>query len=535
MPFRLSPIVKSRLLFAGAIALVVLPTALLGIFGFWALSDLEKEPTSFYDEAKVLARELRTEIRQKVLSSLPEAIPAGKLDEEAAFAGQRNYLEGHAPMAVACLTFVDSASLNIQSGPFAPDIIKEAHWQRGLARRYLELQKNGRISGFLMEMEHTDMNSEELIVYMLGSEASGDSVPAGYWVAWVLDTERIRLQLEQGVRELKTELPLLFDIVRQGDAEISREKIRFALPIDTQMLPLWTLVVSLDERKLPAGEEWRSRFYIWFTLLAIPLLLGVVWFVSVNVRKQLAAAKKQVDFVANVTHELKTPLTSIKMFIEMLISGRVRSKEEERESLDIILRESERLGRLIDRVLLFDKLDRNVKVFDFKFQKLPDIVRETVAIFRKQFEKESDVKVSLTIEPGLPYARVDHDAIRELLLNLLTNALKYGASDKVITVRLHRDAGWFLIDVIDRGQGIPVEEQGRIFEKFYRIDNALSRKVEGSGLGLTICKSIAEAHNGAIGVASEPGKGSRFTVYLPIVELPADIDLIDDLPEDVTS
>ncbi|MCA8938506.1 MAG: two-component sensor histidine kinase, partial [Planctomycetes bacterium] len=222
------------------------------------------------------------------------------------------------------------------------------------------------------------------------------------------------------------------------------------------------------------------------------------------------------DFVANVSHELKTPLTSIRMFIEMLTLGRSSSPEEVQESLQIILRESERLGRLIDRLLDFNRLDRKTKVFNMTSMSLSEVLRETVKLYRVEEPSSQERRIKLAIEPGLPYIEGDRDALREVILNLLANADKYSPTEKPIDVRLSREGRYLLLDVVDHGQGIPLKYHTRIFEKFYRVNDELSRQVEGTGLGLSISQQIAKAHDGVIEVDSAPGQGSCFTLRLPI-------------------
>jgi signal transduction histidine kinase len=224
-------------------------------------------------------------------------------------------------------------------------------------------------------------------------------------------------------------------------------------------------------------------------------------------------ARMQSDFVSNVTHELKTPLTSIQMFVETLQKGRVKDKEEEKECLDIISNEAQRLSRLIERVLTFARLERGMREFHFRWVKVGELIRSTIAVLRTQVSHER-IKMQIRIEKDLPDVYVDPDAIREVLLNLLSNAVKYSKGEKRIHVVARQAVKNIYIDVIDFGIGISKLEKKKIFEKFYRSDSRLAREIEGTGLGLTISMQIALGHGGDIKVHSRKGEGSIFTLVI---------------------
>jgi signal transduction histidine kinase len=203
------------------------------------------------------------------------------------------------------------------------------------------------------------------------------------------------------------------------------------------------------------------------------------------------------------------------MFVETLKLGRVKNPEQVNACLDTIMSETERLGALIDHVLSFSKVENQVKKYNFQLANLAQVARDTIALFKASMSG-TDGEIRLKVLPGLPaQASFDKDAIREVLLNLLSNAIKYSGDDKFVTVQVGIDKNDLFIEVADRGIGIPAEDQQRIFEKFYRVDQALSRKVDGTGLGLAICKEIVDAHDGRITVESVWGNGSRFTVFIP--------------------
>jgi two-component system, OmpR family, phosphate regulon sensor histidine kinase PhoR len=196
--------------------------------------------------------------------------------------------------------------------------------------------------------------------------------------------------------------------------------------------------------------------------------------------------------------------------------GRVSNKEEERECLEIIAKETERLSRLIDRVLTFSKIEAGKKRFDLKLTDLPELVDETIELFKTQMRgAPKPFTIEMALLHDMPEVLCDRGSMQEVLLNLLSNAYKYGGDQKKIEVNISKRRRWALIEVRDWGMGIPRGEQSKIFQKFYRSNDLLTREVEGSGIGLTLAQSIARAHRGDITVKSKVGAGSTFTVWLP--------------------
>jgi len=283
--------------------------------------------------------------------------------------------------------------------------------------------------------------------------------------------------------------------------------------------PLDHLEVVAVRRDDDPGEtiSWaRETIYYWAIALTLLGLGAGAFVVTRTVGKEMKASELKSDFVTNVTHELKTPLTSIGMFAETLLLGRVKDKKEAQECLEIISKEADRLRTLIDRVLTFSKIEAGKKRYDLKLTDMGAMVEETCDLFRRQMRTApKPVNVEVTIVQGLTKVLADRESIEEVLLNLLSNAYKYGGHDKRIQVTVTRRRKWLAVDVQDWGVGIPWREQRKIFRKFYRANDVLTREVEGSGIGLTLARSIARAHRGDITVKSKVGKGSAFTLWLP--------------------
>ncbi len=220
-------------------------------------------------------------------------------------------------------------------------------------------------------------------------------------------------------------------------------------------------------------------------------------------------------FVSSVSHDLQTPLTSIRMFAELLRNNRHLSDREREEYLDIIHGESERLARLIRNLLDFSRMERGAKTYDFKTVDLAEIVRSVLRsmnylLRQHQFETITD----LPDEPVI--IRADGDAVIEALENLISNAVKYSSEQKVLRLTLQRDQTFVRVAVQDRGIGISPREQRRIFDTYYRARDPQVQAMGGAGLGLSLVKQIMEAHGGRVEVQSAPGKGSTFTLVFPV-------------------
>ncbi|HTM44528.1 MAG TPA: HAMP domain-containing sensor histidine kinase [Polyangiaceae bacterium] len=239
----------------------------------------------------------------------------------------------------------------------------------------------------------------------------------------------------------------------------------------------------------------------------------LVW---VFVRREANLSQLQSDFVSKVSHELRTPLTSIRLFSETLALRR-GDADAERKCVEGLSRETARLQGLIDRLLDWGQMESGRRRYHMRHTDLYAIVDEAVAAF-EPLREHRGVHIEVDLPPGLPVVLADRAAVSDALLNLLTNAHKYGGDPpriKVTAAVRGHDVG---IIVSDNGSGIPAREHKRIFQKFYRVDDRLSREREGSGLGLAIVHHVAKAHGGQVEVKSAPGAGSHFTLVLPIAQ-----------------
>ncbi len=244
----------------------------------------------------------------------------------------------------------------------------------------------------------------------------------------------------------------------------------------------------------------------------IPQIYGGVLVVLNDISELKRLERVRRDFVANVSHELKTPVASISGFAETLMNESEENPRNVREFSEIIYNEAVRLSKLINRLLDLSGLESGKSGLNIKNVDMIRLIEDTVELV-KQDGRVS--KINIIKPAGQVLVECDKELIVQVLLNLLDNALIYSPENEPITVSLEDEGEKIKVMVIDRGEGIPENEADRVFERFYRVDKARSRKTGGTGLGLSIVKHLVENHNGMTGVESTPGKGSTFYFIIP--------------------
>lgn len=224
--------------------------------------------------------------------------------------------------------------------------------------------------------------------------------------------------------------------------------------------------------------------------------------------------KVRTDFVANASHELRTPITALKGFSETLLDGAMDDKEVLIDFLNIMLKESSRLDAMVQDILQLSKLEQKKAHINMEDVNLKDVVGEVFQILHQKAELK---EISLNMEEITSvHLLADHDQLKQILLNLVGNAISYTPENGKVEVEIRKQFNEAVIKVTDNGIGIPKEEQTRVFERFYRVDKARSRNAGGTGLGLSIVKWLVENMKGRIELDSQVGKGTTFTIYLPI-------------------
>ena len=282
----------------------------------------------------------------------------------------------------------------------------------------------------------------------------------------------------------------------------------------------WSIVVRGRTPVRADSEDLRTRALLSGVVVLLLTIVAGAIAIAVGLRRQARLATLKTTFVSNVSHELRTPLTSIRMYAEMLELHADLPAAERRRQLGIIRGECGRLERLIDAVLDFASLQRGTPTLHLEYEEFGALVQQAAEEFREQAESQGFEYV-VEIEPDLPEVRVDADAMRQVVLNLLSNAVKYSDEKRWIAVRAARRGGGVGFEIEDHGIGIAPAEQERIFEDFYRVDQRLASDRPGLGLGLTLVRRIVTLHGGRVEVDSSPGRGSRFSVWLPVEQAAA--------------
>ena len=263
----------------------------------------------------------------------------------------------------------------------------------------------------------------------------------------------------------------------------------------------------------PAGDLQRRAFYA-ALLLAILVTMFAAYLLWRDLQREMRSSELRAQFVSSVSHELKTPLTAIRMFAETLQLGRCGDPRTQSEYLGTIVNECERLSRLVDGVLLFSKSEQGKKTWLFR----PLDAAEAVEAATRALEyplSQQGFRLHMVVERNLPQIAADRDALEQAVLNLLSNAIKFSGDARDIELGLYRENGEVVLKVTDHGIGIAPEEHTRIFEKFYRAPTRENQFIPGTGLGLALVAQIVKAHDGRVTVDSTPGKGSTFYLRLP--------------------
>jgi signal transduction histidine kinase len=283
-----------------------------------------------------------------------------------------------------------------------------------------------------------------------------------------------------------------------------------------ETLPTWRLGLYEPEGLSPRDAVRRQATLFAAVFVLLLGVIGVGLTASYRlVRRESEMARLKSDFVANVSHDLKTPLALIRMYAETLEMNRVPGEASRREYYSVITRESERLTRLIDNVLDFSRIESGAQRYALMRRPLEPVIHDVLDAFRHPLT-QAGFKVEVSVERDLPELPLDADALAQALANLVDNAIKYSGEGRRVEIRAGRAGDEIRLEVADDGIGIPAAEHARIFEKFYRVGSSDTQGRRGSGVGLTLVKHIVEAHGGRVTVHSDRGRGSRFVLYLPL-------------------
>jgi len=281
-------------------------------------------------------------------------------------------------------------------------------------------------------------------------------------------------------------------------------------------LPFAWLELHLeDSGAFVLAAEGKTQGYIWTGTLVIALVAILALLIGRSVFRQMKLTRLKNDLIATVSHELKTPLSSMRVLVDTLLEERCKDEQQKREYLQLIAKENARLSRLIDNFLTFSRMERNKRAFEFTEVHASEIITSVMEAMKERFEAP-ECRLEVKVDSNLPPVMGDRDALITVLLNLLDNAWKYSGPQKHVIVRGFASAGQIGLEVQDNGVGLSKRAVKKIFDRFYQVDQRLSRETGGCGLGLSIVEFIVAAHGGTIEVQSRPGSGSTFTVRLPV-------------------
>jgi signal transduction histidine kinase len=307
-------------------------------------------------------------------------------------------------------------------------------------------------------------------------------------------------------------------------------------------MPGWRLLLSpTDSQSFDAAANERVAFFLWTAVVVVVITSALALLVANVLRRQRRLTRLKNDLVATVSHELKTPLASIRLLVDTLLDTDPASRvvpdpgrgggppgspysqlpgdapfgdrARAREYLELISRENTRLSRLIDNFLTFSRMERGKHGFDFRPADAAEIVDQAAAAVADRFDGSRN-QLNIQVERPLPLDG-DVDALVTVVVNLLDNAWKYSDEPREIAVTARRVADWVSISVADNGIGLSPRATRKVFDRFYQVDQHLSRSHGGCGLGLSIVRYIVEAHGGEVTVESRLGEGTTFTVSLP--------------------
>lgn len=403
--------------------------------------------------------------------------------------------------AAAWLGEPDGAPLDSEMGALA--IASEAAWRGWLANPSgpARIVRRAVWTGDRSVLTLSRAEPERLTVLLIGPRTLGQ-----LWAAvsppLAVPTVSIRLTDDD-------EHAVLGQAPTDGSSQAIRLKSSSGLP--------WT-VHAVDTQSTGTPDlTGRTRFMLSIIAVMTALVLVGGYVVHRSAMRESQVARLQSEFVAAVSHEFRTPLTTVRQLSELLARDRVTSDERRQQFYETMLAESDRLHRLVENLLDFGRMEAGRFAYRFSLLDLPPLVEAIAADLRDRVSRMG-YQIVVHSDPALPSVRGDAEALGHVVRNLLDNAVKYSPDDRTVSVRLARDDHGVAIRVQDRGVGIPEQEQGEIFQRFFR--GASAQGTRGTGIGLAMARQVVQAHGGSISVESAPGQGSTFTVVLPIDPAP---------------
>jgi signal transduction histidine kinase len=328
----------------------------------------------------------------------------------------------------------------------------------------------------------------------------------------LLKTETVTAQSAIVVSETRLPDSVQISIVPPGKPQSVDELISIRAG---SQLPGWRLSMNLADAQIADSASHQQTIYVWISVLVVLFTSIVAVFLAISIRRQIHVANFKNDLVGTVSHELKTPLSSMRLLVDTLLDSSQFEPQQTREYLQLIAKENTRLSRLIENFLTFSRLEQGKHTFEFGNVDAAGLIARAVEAACERFH-DSDCKLTIEVADNLPPIRADEDGLVMALLNLLDNAYKYSSAPREISILATRTEDYVCLSVTDNGGGMTRAAAKRIFQKFYQIDQSLVREGQGCGLGLSIVNYIVQAHGGEASVSSRPGSGSAFTLRIPV-------------------
>jgi two-component system phosphate regulon sensor histidine kinase PhoR len=492
----------------------------LGVYGFrYAAQLAEKSEQSLVESTQLLGKQTIDRIDNTIVDSDRSLFELVDLDKMAEFSKNWSYIVRVSPAIEAAFlldesfTLIPNGYVNKKKG-LAGDAFRTMFMAKILPDLRPKLTE---VKLEHHEHMHKEYDGHDYLLSYIKKKAPNDRI---YYVVLEVSLEYVENNLfPEVLNQFWGKVPFCVrderDHIRYGEAIGHPGRFLYEERFPTTLY-LWKLQMAPpDAARLATEERVRRRSEFLLITLMLATILAGIGFLFYATWKERRANQLKSDFISNVSHELKTPLSLIRMFGELLAMGKLKSPEKGKEYADIITREAERLSRLIDNVLDFARMERGPVAYEFLPGRLDEVVERSLDVYRHRVEREG-FRLSTKIDSDLPEMMLDENAMTLLLLNLLENAVKYGRGE--IAVYLTRQGNRLRLVVGDQGPGIPPEEHKRIFDRFYRTRQARGTNVRGSGIGLSLVKHIAEAHGGVVTVDSEVGRGAAFIVDIPLVE-----------------
>ena len=280
----------------------------------------------------------------------------------------------------------------------------------------------------------------------------------------------------------------------------------------SNLLPHWQIAVFIKDKGFGSNRGFLMISILLLGIFITAIISGGILLTRLTLQN-MKDARQKTSFVSSVSHELKTPLTSIRMYAELLFSKRIKDSAKIQTYLSVIVNESERLTRLINNVLDFGKLEQGKKAYRLTTFEMDQLLDQIIQAHSLRIESQG-IEIITQVDKGDYHIKTDRDAMEQVILNLLDNALKYAGKGKFIKFILEKEEAFIFLKICDDGPGIPKAQRQAVFEKFYRVDNSLTSQQPGSGLGLSIARQILTDLEGDLIFDPMPGNGSCFTIRI---------------------